>query len=711
MSQVEVEDIGLSSRPKEFPVDPARPFPVGVEYYRPPVPPTQFWEEDFEKIRQAGISIVRAFVQWNWVETAPGKFEFDDLDLLFDTAAKNGLKVWLDTPVGTHMACPEWILIQHPEIRVERQDGSTQHPTAGNFAPQGSMIHNFDHPKWREYVERYIRAIVPRYKDHAAMGVWGTWDGISFAAAWSGGGGYPPYNDYTIEKYRAWLQGRFSLEELNEYLFRRYRSWSDVDAPRSNHALVEMMLYRKFHFENMADHLGWIADLIDQLDGVHEQRSHGGPFPRAWDEICSARIDSWGLSHHSADRLTGDDPYRIANECLGFEWSRAVGRGGRWWDEEIYSSFVGGLKQIEKPTSPEESTAFLWLTLIEGAAGALYWQYRPEYMTFEAPGLNLVRLDGESTERWEAVQGAIAQINSIAPHLPHSVPAAQLGLAYSAPSSEIFLLGDNEDSFKEDFRGLHRTLWAQSIPRDIITPSMDWSKYRVVCLPNFGVLDEVAIRSIRQALQDEDGPTLIAEGHFGTFAGKGHWSFHPPEGLADLVDVGVVGFDKITQKEIDAGKNILRSEYGDFPLTTPCNYIILQPRGDVRAVATLGDDVVGVELGGKRLRWWGLSLAAAFDGVTPPELLLPQLEDLGVKSPFSLEGDRLVAFRRFSKAGGSLIFLLNVEPTKARTTVGVNWPVAEVTDLIDKRVVEVRERTFTVEVPSGGVKVFHTIDE
>ncbi len=701
----------LSSHPKEFPVDPARPFQVGVAYYRPPVPPPEFWDEDFARISAAGMQIVRTFYLWHWAEPVPEQFEFDDLDLMLDLAAKHDLKVWLDTPVGTHMSCPEWMIEEHPDMRVEWPDGSIQHPTAGVWAPQGSMIHNFDHPKWREYVERFIREIVPRYKDHSGLGIWGTWDGISFAGAWSGGNGYPPYNDYTIEKYRTWLKQRFTLDELNEHLLRRYRSWKDVDAPRHKAAQVEMLLYRQFHHWNMADHLGWLADLIDQLDGAHEQRSHGGPFPRACDEICSARIDSWGLSHHSADRLTSDDPYKMANECIGFQWSRAVGRNGRWWDEEIYSNFVGGLSQRERQTTPEESTIYLWLALIEGAAGALYWEYRPEYMTFEAPGLSLVSLDGEPTGRWKAIEQAIAQINGIAEHLPLQIPPAELALGYSGPSNEIYWMGEWDEQFKADFQGVHQTLWAHSVPRTMVTPVMDWSQYRVVYLPNFAVLDEVAIERIRQILEDEAGPSLLVEGHFGSFAGKGHWSFHPPEGLADLVTVRVVDFDKITQEQIDVGENVLQTEHGPFPLTHPCNYIILEPRGDARAMATLNGEVVGVELPGKRLMWWGLSLAAGFGGVAPPELLLPQLEALGMRSPFSIEGDRLVAFRRFSQVGGSLIFLLNVAGEMGRATVEVDWAIEEVTDLIHNEAVEVSGGVFKVEVPPGCVGVFHAVDE
>ena len=44
------------------------------------------------------------------------------------------------------------------------------------------MTHSFDHPMWRVYVERYLRQFVPHYKDHQALGVLGTWDGIGYAS-------------------------------------------------------------------------------------------------------------------------------------------------------------------------------------------------------------------------------------------------------------------------------------------------------------------------------------------------------------------------------------------------------------------------------------------------------------------------------------------------------------------------------------------------
>ena len=721
MSQLPTPNwLQLRSHTKDLSVDLNCPFPVGVEYYRPPVPPTEFWDEDFRRIRHAGMHIVRTFCPWNWVETEPNHFRFEDLDLMFELAAKHDLRVWLDTPVGTHMACPEWMIRQHPDMAVVRQDGSVQSPGAKSFAAQGVMIHNFDHPMWRVYVERYLRAMVPRYKDHPAMGVWGTWDGINFAAAWAGGEGYPPYNDYTIAKYKVWLKSQYTLAELNQRLLRRYSNWEDIEAPRSNHAIVEMLLYRQFHYQNMTDHLGWMADLIDRLDGKHEQRSHGASYPRQQDEIASPVIDSWGLSHGSADRLSTDEPYSIAGECFGFQWCRAVGRNNRWWNEEIYSSFVGGLSPRGKRTIPEESTLFLWLSLIEGAAGALYWQYRPEYMTFEAPGLNLVSLDGEATARWTAVQKAIGQIGALAPHLPLSIPRAEMAVGYSAPSLDVFFFAQQDRRFEQELRALYRALWPASVPMDIVSPSMDWSGYKLVYLPNFALLDEVAIDRLRAAIGRRDGPRLIVDGHFGSFSGKGHWSFHPPEGLHDLIDARVADFDRVTDMDIRGGRNVLKTEFGEYSITRPCQYAILEPNGSMRVVATLGDDVVGVQSKDGRLTWFGLSLSVSSTsqvsgapntpppiGAVHPELALPLVRTAGISPWFEMDGDPVVAFRRGSHHGGDLVFVLNVEPRKARCSIKPKWSIRSATDLIHDQSLDVSHGSFDVEVPFGQVAVIH----
>ena len=386
-----------------------------------------------------------------------------------------------------------------------------------------------------------------------------------------------------------------------------------------------------------------------------------------------------------------------------------MGRNHRWWNEEIYASFNGGLSVGHKNTLPEESTLLLWLSLIQGAAGALYWQYRPEYATFEAPGLNLVSLDGRPTPRLAAVQTAIGQIDALAPHLPLGIAPAEMAMAYSAPSMDVFNFGDRGKWFISSAQGIYRSVWPQSIPQDIVTPAMDWSGYKVVCLPNFAVLDEAAVGRLRKVLQDPKGPRLIIEGHFGTFSGEGHWSFLPPEGLSDLIATRIDDFDSVTEHDIDAKQNVLRTTHGDYPILQPCQYAILHPGPNDQPIAWIGEHIVGVQSADGRITWFGvpLQVTGPASAQADANLMLSLLQSMGVASPFALQGDRLVAFRRASKLGGSLVFLLNLERRTAKTSVKPLWPFAEVTDLIHQKKTDVRDGSFAVTLGFGQVGVFH----
>ena len=284
---------------------------MGVEYYRAPEPRSDCWDGDFARLSAAGFRIVRSFTFWNWMEPRPGVYELDDIDALFDVSAKHGLLVWLDILLATHGACPEWLTREHPDMRVVTHRGETLLPDAHPAYPQGAMIHCYDHPAWREYGGALLRHVVQRYKDRPNLRVWGLWDGINLASAWSplgGADGYPCYCDNTLAKYDAWLRQRFTLDELNARVLRRYRRWEDVQPPRSNQNVVEMLLYRRFHYENLADQLRWMVQETKRIDPDHETRSHGAWFPRPWDEYCAAQADSWGMSMPSGNLLTSSDP-------------------------------------------------------------------------------------------------------------------------------------------------------------------------------------------------------------------------------------------------------------------------------------------------------------------------------------------------------------------------------------------------------------------
>ena len=258
---------------------------------------------------------------------------------------------------------------------------------------------------------------------------------------------------------------------------------------------------------------------------------------------------------------------------------------------------------------------------------------------------------------------------------------------------------------------------------DLVTPAMDWSAYRLVYLPNFAVLDVEAIARLRGILESPEGPKLVADGYFGTFAGKGHWSYKPPEGLDDLIDCRIADFDVVNDFDLRTGNNILKMPCGEFELPASTTYSILEPRGRAQPIATIGDKVVGAQSADGRFTWFGFTLSATSStkvtgqpGSPGPAALVhdtvaqAMLEDAGVAPRFEITGDRLVAFRRGSNQGGSLIFLINVEDKTANARVKPQWGIKAARDLLEDRELSLTEGAFEIDLSFGEVRVIHCAD-
>ena len=687
---------------------PKTPFPVGVEYYRAPTPKLDCWDEDFARLSAAGFRIVRSFTYWNWMEPRPGIYELDDFDYMFDLAEKHGLSIWLDVVLGTHGACPEWLTREHPDMRVVNHRGQRAEPDAGPAYPQGAMIHCYDHPAWREYGGGLLRHVVNRYKDRPSLLIWGLWDGANLASVWHrDGDGYPCYCQNTITKYKNWLRERFTLDTLNTRFSRRYRRWEDVEPPRSDQNVVEMLLYREFHYENLANHLQWMVDEVEEIDPHHEVRSHGGWSPRPWDERCARIVDSWGMSMSSNNLLTSDDPYQIADRAFSFDWSRSAGRNGRWWNEEIYAGMSRGGVTWKKQSDPRELTTLLWMTLACGAAGTMFWQYRPEYLSFESPGYNLVALDGEPTPRFDAAARAIAQIEGLAEHLPLECPRADVGIVYHPESQELFSYNDESDHFLADLRGVYRTLWTHGISAEVITPRMGWSGYRLLFLPNVTLMDAETQERIEQTLQESPETHLVAEGSFGMYSADGQSSYRPPEGFADRFSVRVADFSAVTPHDIECGRNIVETSYGQATIQTPCGYAILEPRNDTRSIASLGGDTVAVQTGDKHFTWFGFTLSAGFGDVGQSDLALGLAAEFGIHPTVSVEDDHVVPIARKSRRGGWMLFVFNLEPRQAHVTLRPKWETSHARDLLAHRDVPITDNAFQIAIEPWEVAVIH----
>lgn len=131
----------------------------GVAYYHEYMPYERL-DKVIQMMKDAGISVVRlGESSWGLFEPQDGHFEFAWMDRIIDKMHKAGIKVIFGTPT---YAIPAWLGVKHPEVFVERIDGTkSSYGSRQNF--------NITNAAYLFYSERIIRKLMEHYAKHPAI--------------------------------------------------------------------------------------------------------------------------------------------------------------------------------------------------------------------------------------------------------------------------------------------------------------------------------------------------------------------------------------------------------------------------------------------------------------------------------------------------------------------------------------------------------------
>ena len=95
---------------------------IGVDYY-PEHWPEEVWEQDADRMQDAGVSVVRmAEFAWSRLEPEEGVYEFGWLDRAVQVFTERGMDIVLCTPTCTP---PQWMFHRYPEVIQVGRDRNT----------------------------------------------------------------------------------------------------------------------------------------------------------------------------------------------------------------------------------------------------------------------------------------------------------------------------------------------------------------------------------------------------------------------------------------------------------------------------------------------------------------------------------------------------------------------------------------------------------
>jgi beta-galactosidase len=515
-------------------------FPYGAVYFRKSNPPTEDWARDHKTAAQIGMNTFRHWVLWSAIEVAPGKYDWADYDRMMDLAHANGIKVIL----AEFTTCaPEWAFRRYAHARYLASDGTRQDSEIGASTVVGGFPGLcLDNEDALALAERFLTALVERYRPHPALLGYDVWNENSYP------GGSPRkmncYCDATKAKLRDWTRKKYGSLEAVAKTWNLYscETWDDVNPPESLGPYAQSLDWIDFRIDDAFRLLKWRVDLIRRLDPKHLVVAHGvagtlEALPSAThNEWRSAELmDVWGLTWIASRH--GNAPWL---QCHAMDLARGGARGKPFWHAEaeagplwMQPQETGRPKEDGREPDAEDVRIWNLISCACGARGILYPRWRPllDGPLFGAFGP--FGMDGSITPRAE-MAGRVAKWANANPDVWHSRPVkGDVGLLF-VPESENFAYAQqgSTEYYRQSIEGAYQAFFDSNIQPDFVALD-DIDDYKLVYLPYPVMLKRATAEKLKAYVRA--GGALVCEGLPGYFGDRGHvGTVQPNFGLDQL---------------------------------------------------------------------------------------------------------------------------------------------------------------------------------
>ncbi|MEU4400012.1 beta-galactosidase [Micromonospora orduensis] len=465
--------------------------------YNPEQWPEETWSEDVELMRRAGVNLVSVGIfSWALLEPAPGRFEFGWLDRVLDLLHDGGIQVDLATATASP---PPWLARAHPETLPRRADGAV-------LWPGGRQAYCPSSPVFRERSLELVRAVAGRYAEHPAVVMWHVSNEL-------GCHNVHCYCDVSAEAFRGWLRGRYGdLDRLNDawgtaFWSQRYGDWAEINPPRTAPTFAnptQQLDFLRFSSDEQRAQLraerALLRTLVQQpvttnfMIGMAKNTDY-----HSW----AADVDLVSTDHY----LTAADPAAHLGLALAADHTRGVAGGDPWLLMEHSTSAVNWQpRNVAK--LPGQMRRNSLAHVARGADGVLFFQWRASRAGAEKFHSALVPHAGPDTKVFREVCQLGADLKALA-EVRGSRVDADVAILFdwdawwaveldSHPSVDV--------TYTDRLNALYGALWRAGVTADVVHPSADLSRYRLVLAPTLYLVRDADVEALHRYV--EAGGTL-----------------------------------------------------------------------------------------------------------------------------------------------------------------------------------------------------------
>jgi beta-galactosidase len=523
---------------------------TGIYYYPEHWNENQ-WERDIKKISEMGFEFVHvAEFAWFKMEPEEGKFDFAWLDKVVNLCAKYKLKVVMCTPSAT---TPTWMRLKYPETFI--MDG---HYIRGENGTRG--LESIVNPKYRMFVERIVTEMAKRYGKNLNVTGWQI-DNEPPAL--------PDYSPSSQDAFRQWLKSRYkTVNALNSawgtaFWSQWFNSFDEVIIPNTNlvgwwgnnpHALLD---FKRYSADAEADFLDLQAGILRSsiLKNQYITTNYTAVCTGS-DAVRTKKLDFAAYTTYpngGTDNL-GDQGFRLGNgKVVLFAADYYKSIGGVTGVMEIQPGPVnwGGYNPLLLP-----GTVRMWLYHSFAAGGKLACSYRFRQILYSSEQYHsgVVQTDGitpspggeEYVQFMKEIKGLRAQYKPGA-KVPEKLAARSTAILWSLEN--YWTIDRQKQTYQWDawnypvkYLELAKSLGA---PTDVIPETADLSKYKLVIVPAFEMVDSALVQKWNNYVVN--GGNLVITCRTATKDRQGHfWEADWAAPLTGLIGARVQATDMLS---------------------------------------------------------------------------------------------------------------------------------------------------------------------
>lgn len=455
----------------------------GVAYYHEYMPYERL-DKDVKMMQDAGISVIRVGEStWSLFEPQEGKFEFEWLDRVIDKFHAAGIKVILGTPT---YSIPAWMGVRHPELFVEKLDGSKS-----SFG----IRQNFDitNPTYLFYCERVIRKIMERYANHpGVVGYQVDNETTTYGAA--NFNFFRGFVNYMKDKYK-------TTQHLNKiwglsYWGMTLNDWDEFPTRHNATHPSYKLEWDKYGQKAVGDFLSWQARIVKEYARPDQFVTHDFMtlIEKAHPLDATRELDIVSLNaYHGTQHNTAGE---------GVTWSGDYYRSVKktnYMITETNAQAMGWSSRTQYPPYDGQARLYAYSHFATGANMVMYWHWHSLHYGLETYWKGMLGHDLEPNRFYREASQVGKELKKFGPKLVNLKIKNRVGILYSRDSN--FGLGympvNNSNMYIDVLKQMHRAAFRNNVGVDFIfAENADFTGYDIVFVPPLYVADDALLQKI-----------------------------------------------------------------------------------------------------------------------------------------------------------------------------------------------------------------------